>query len=79
MMDLFRYSYTALKKLPLGKGSEIVTQQTSTNILFLWLAIEKLKSFILLRYILPLLRLARIIYLLNAQDMSLKKRKMFQQ
>lgn len=78
MMDHFRHSYTALKKVPLGNRSEIATRKIPTNILFLWLAIKKAKSFVLLRYILPLLRLVRIIYLLNAQDLTLKKTKMFQ-
>ena len=75
---LLRHSYTALKRLTLGNRSEITFQQILTNILFLSLAIEKAKSFALLRYILLLLRLARSIYPLNAQDKILKKTKILQ-
>ena len=78
MTVLLRHSYTALKRLTLGNRSEITFQQILTNILFLSLAIEKAKSFALLRYILLLLRLARSIYPLNAQDKILKKTKILQ-
>lgn len=45
MMDHFRYSYITLKKLPLGNGSEVATQEIPKNVIFFMACNRERKKF----------------------------------